>query len=212
MKKRKNKKIQDLNIVEEIKKLEKTKQAISSLGKQKIKATMSPDVSIRINTEERLKKFRALQAKIESFNASQQKITAMTLNEELNQAIEMYIDGKLAKDFYDLNFKAIHNSLNDVIFTRNTSVIDYMEKMLVAIMHQLSFADMKLNLLINSTIKDEKTLNEFNYLKIRNLSWMDEIYSDLLKQTERIWTRRGARQAKLENDSSNDIKEKIVHE
>lgn len=209
MKKRNNKKIQNLNIAEEIKKLKKTNEAISSLGKQKIKATMSPDLSIRINTEERLKKFRALQAKIEAFNTSKDKVNAMTLNEELNKAIEMYIDGRLAKDFYDLNFKAIYNSLNDVIFTRNASVIDYMEKMLVAIMHQLSFADMKLNLLINSTIKDEKTLNEFNYLKIRNLAWMDEIYSDLLKQTERTWTRRGSRQGKLQNDDSNDIKEKI---
>lgn len=209
MKKRKNKKIKNLNIAEEIKKLKKTNDAIASLGKQKIKATMSPDLSIRINTEERLKKFRALQAKIEAFNTSKDKVNAMTLNEELNKAIEMYIDGKLAKDFYDLNFKAIYNSLNDVIFTRNSSVIDYMEKMLVAIMHQLSFADMKLNLLINSTIKDEKTINEFNYLKIRNLAWMDEIYSDLLKQTERTWTRRGARQSKLQNDNPNDIKEKI---
>lgn len=198
-----------LNIQDEIKKLFQTNQAIASLGKPKIKRTLSPDVSIRINTEERLKKFRALQAKIEAYNTSDHTGAAMTLTEEINRAIEMYIDGKLAKDFYDLNFKGIYDSLNEVIFTRNSSVIDYMEKMLVAIMHQLSFADMKINLLINSLIKDEDILQNFNYLKIRNLEWMDEVYSDLLKQAERNWTRRGARQAKMQKDDTNDIKEKI---
>lgn len=210
MKKRRNKKIiNEINVKEEIKKLVQTTKAISNLGQPKVKRTMSPDIAIRITTGSRLQKFRALQAKIESFNENPNKKEQMTLNEELNKAIEMYIDGTLAKDFYDLNFKGIYDSINQVIFTRNNSVINYMEKMLVTIMHQLSFADMKLNLLINSTIKDEKTINEFNYLKIRNLAWMDEIYSELLKQTERTWTRRGARQAKLQNDEPNDIKEKI---
>lgn len=210
MRKRRNKKIvKEINVKEEIEKLAQTTKAISNLGQPKIKRTMSPDIAVRITTGSRLQKFRALQAKIESFNENPNKKEAMTLNEELNKAIEMYIDGALAKDFYDLNFKAIYDSINQVIFTRNNSVINYMEKMLVAIMHQLSFADVKLNLLINSLIKDEEIIKNFNYLKIRNLDWMDEIYSELLKQTERTWTRKGARQVKLENDSPNDIKEKI---
>lgn len=207
MRKRRNKKIiNEINVKEEIKKLAQTTKAISNLGQPKIKRTMSPDIAIRITTGGRLQKFRALQAKIESFNENPNKKEQMTLNEELNKAIEMYIDGALAKDFYDLNFKGIYDSINQVIFTRNNSVISYMEKMLVAIMHQLSFADVKLNLLINSLIKDEEIIKNFNYLKIRNLDWMDKIYSELLKQTERTWTRKGARQAKLEND---DIEGKI---
>ena len=121
---------------------------------------------------------------------------SLTINDELNESLKMFLKNRLGSKLFKLNIEPIEKAFTKMSRTENYRLMHYLQKLFIDISTSLVSLEIKTNFLINCLIKNEKTKNEPNFLNVRECEAVEPFIDDNIKKVNKLIKRALPREYK----------------